>query len=503
MIQLVAASTMFQVVSLAAMVDAGVLPDADERVLVLANGAQQPELSPRIQDIAGFAALATRFDRVVDLAELMWPRRPAQFSPRRDELPLWERLLRSHWGLGTGPVQLVVESIQVNPAIALCRIFHDAPILVHSDGLMSYGPTRNKLSLPLRQRLDGIVYVDLVPGLEPLLLREHRPHRTAVGLDALAAAFGEVADAAPELPALAAEPAAGGPTALVLGQYLADLGILTVEEEAGLHRDMLRAALRRGARTVVFKPHPSSRPSVARRLSDDAGELGLGFVLLDSPVLAETAIAKMRPDVVVSCFSTALATARYVFGIECEAVGTELLLERLTPYENSNRIPVTLIDALLVRSVPAPAEDPAGTGGQLQRLVETVAYCMQSKQLPELRATAEEFLRTGLPQQARYFRRRRLAALDLPIPELAVPDLAWEAGEPDDAEASDGAPSGATPSGTTPAGTKPAGPSPSRAPRLYPRALLRIGRAGRRRLGRLAKLGTRLRPEHHHAPGAE
>jgi hypothetical protein len=136
-----------------------------------------------------------------------------------------------------------------------------------------------------------------------------------------------------------------------------------------------------------------------------------------------------------------------------------------------------------------------------------VAYCMQAKQLPGLRATAQEFLRTGLPQQARYFRRRRLAALDLPIPELAVPDLAWEAGEPEDAEASGGALSGAAPSGT-----RPPDPSPARAPRLYPRALLRIGRAGQRRLAKLRKLGpmsrlgplgTRLRPEHHHAPGAE
>ena len=167
----------------------------------------------------------------------------------------------------------------------------------------------------------------------------------------------------------------------------------------------------------------------------------------------------------------------------------------MTPYENSNRIPVTLIDALLVRSVPAPAEDPAGTDGQLQRLVETVAYCMQARQLPGLRATAAEFLHTGLPQQARYFRRRRLAVLDLP-----TPDLPWGTGEP--------AAHRGTRRRTLPFRTGRPLPTaqrvpPARAPRLHPRALLRIGRAGRRRLGRLAKLGTRLRPEHRHATGAE
>ena len=46
-----------------------------------------------------------------------------------------------------------------------------------------------------------------------------------------------------------------------------------------------------------------------------------------------------------SCFSTALFTARQLFDLPVASAGTELVLERLAPYQNSNRIPATLVDA--------------------------------------------------------------------------------------------------------------------------------------------------------------
>ncbi|WP_372699564.1 polysialyltransferase family glycosyltransferase [Arthrobacter sp. JSM 101049] len=418
MIQLLSASTVFQVASLAAMIDAGALPAAaGGRVLVLANGSQQPELTTRIQDARGFDALASRFDRVVDLAELLWPRRPAQFTPRQDELPLIERLLRSHWDLGDERLQLVVESIQVNPNLALCRIFHDASIIVHSDGLMSYGPTRNQLPTALRQRLDAIAYLDLVPGLQPVLLSEAAPAHLPVPLSALADVITELADAAGPtgLPSRT-----GATTALVLGQYLASLRLIDAEEEAALHRDMLLEARRRGATRVVFKPHPSAGPSAELRLASEAAALGLDFHVLHDPLLAETTALLLEPDLVVSCFSTALASIHYLFGTAAVAVGTDLLLERLAPYENSNRIPATLVDALFVRGTPPTGREPgtddgSGSGsGNLQQLVEAVAYCMQSHRLPHLRASAVAFLAAHHASESRYFKRRRLTKLGLP-----------------------------------------------------------------------------------------
>jgi glycosyltransferase involved in cell wall biosynthesis len=71
------------------------------------------------------------------------PQHPSSWHPRIGDLPLWERHFRQLWELGSSDLHLVVESIHVNPAQALCRIFGDARIDVYAEGLMSYGPTRS------------------------------------------------------------------------------------------------------------------------------------------------------------------------------------------------------------------------------------------------------------------------------------------------------------------------------------------------------------------------
>lgn len=448
--ELFVVSTLYQCISLASAIDAGRIPDRGaERILVLTNSALIPEITVPFHEAPGFAEAAARFDRTVDLSRLLWPRRPGQFDPRAEELDLWERLLRAEWNLGDSSVSLFVESIQVNPAVALCRIFADAGISVHSDGLMSYGPTRNPLPRELAQRLETLLYVDLVPGLVPQLLREHNPALVPVdradlrrGMEALARTLPEddaVAAAISGTPAaeLAKHSADHGASrsALILGQYLSELGILSAEEEVGLHRDMLQKALDRGIRHCVFKPHPSAGPGAVTSIQAAAAELGLQLDVLTSSSPAEVVMQRLEPDLVVSCFSTALMTAKYLFGIDAAAVGTEILLERLTPYQNSNRIPVTIIDALLERGYAAPAEAPAeasaaaseasgaaqapdaapGRPAPLQQLVEAVSYCMQPQTLELARPAAEAFLagarHTG---ELRYFKRRRLTKLELP-----------------------------------------------------------------------------------------
>ncbi|WP_313812497.1 polysialyltransferase family glycosyltransferase [Glutamicibacter sp.] len=411
MIALVEASSYFQLASLAAMADAGALPAADERILVLANGSQVPELTTPLQDAPGFARLAARFDRVVDYAQLMAPRRPAQFNPREDELHIFERLLRSAWDLGEDKLMLVLESIQVNPSRSLARIFFDAEIWVHSDGLMSYGPTRSRLPMPLRQRISRTIHVDLVPGLEPALLAELNPLREVLPASALQAVFTELAaDAELELPAGAG---------LVLGQYLGSLGLIDAEEEFDLHVQMLREVQNAGLDTVLFKAHPSANPTAAVHLAQAAHDMGLKFQLLHTDHLAETVIALAGPRLVVSCFSTGLATARYILNTEVAAVGTAMLLQTLAPYENSNRIPLSIIHALFVQKLPVPAD--AGDAGLLAQLLTAVSYCMQAAQLPQLREPAAAFLSGHYAQFSAHFKRRRITKLELPPAWVHLP----------------------------------------------------------------------------------
>lgn len=304
-----------------------------------------------------------------------------------------------------------MESIQVNPALGVTQIFTDAPVTVYADGLMSYGPTRNKLDPLVGTRVERLLHLDLVPGLEPLLLTEFGVVPEVVATPAFTKVLAELVDTGDELPDVT------GP-ALLLGQYLSALNILSAEEEENLHVRMLKGAVKLGHSRVVFKPHPTAPARFTRTLEEEAERLGVGLTVVDTPVLAEVLYQRMRPALVVGCFSTALLTASTLYGLPVARVGTGTLLDRLTPFENSNRVPVTLVDALL----PEPTDGAAVAEGRgrmtteaLGDLVRAVGFTMQPKILPALRSEAERYLSTRLDDDTRrYFKKKRLTSLGLP-----------------------------------------------------------------------------------------
>ncbi|MCD0451167.1 alpha-2,8-polysialyltransferase family protein [Actinocorallia sp. API 0066] len=429
--QILLASTPFGALTLAAALDAGLLGDdgSRRRVLVVSNNAAIPELTPGLTAQPGWETLAHRFHTLVDWNAEIAPLHPSGWTPREDELPLYERWLRDRWGLTGHDIELVVESIAVAPARTLCALFFGAPITVYSDGLMSYGPTRSTLPLGVGSRIDAFLHLDLVPGLVPHLLAEYGvPSRTIPD-----AAFRKVLDEVTGAVrgALTAPDGTEVPegTPLMVGQYLAALEILSAQEEDDLHVAMLRGVVARGFTTVLFKPHPASPVRATEHLAAEARRLGVRLLVVDQPVPAEAWCAAVRPALIVGCFSTALVTATRYYGVPAAAVGAEMLLDRLAPYENSNRIPVTIVEA----TVPALGEDgsltePANYGPLLAPLVAAVTYAMQAGTRPELRAEAAAYLKEHWPEVQRFFKRRRLTSLGLPggLPpnravEVAVP----------------------------------------------------------------------------------
>jgi hypothetical protein len=411
--QIFCVSTLFGAATLAAAIDSERFPDADRRILLVCNNAANPETTPSVDAMPGFATLRDRFDDVVSFNEAIRPFHPGAWSPRSDDLPLFERYLRLLWNLGDGRVELVLESIQVNPALAVAQVFTGAPVDVYADGLMSYGPTRNKLDPLIGTRVRRLLHLDLVPGLTPLLLTEFGVPAEVVPTDAFLKVMSALTGTAENLPALPAD------AALLLGQYLSALGILSPEEEEELHVRMLRGAAARGHRAVVFKPHPTAPPRYSRALETEADRLGVELTVLDTPVLAEVLFEKAQPALVAGCFSTALFTASALYGLPVARIGTERLLDRLTPYQNSNRVPVTLADALLPDLERPEGEEPLD-GELLGALLPAVGYTMQPQVQPALRPAAEAFLSEHLgPRTRRYFKKRRLTALGLPggIPE--------------------------------------------------------------------------------------
>jgi hypothetical protein len=399
MTQLFYASTLFGAMTLAAAIDEGRFgPHEGRRILLVSNNAAIPEITPSLDEASGFAALRPRFDEVWSWNDIVAPLHPSDWKARIIEVPMLSRFLRSHLSLGEGPDELVMESIAVPPSRTIAGLIKDCPITVYSDGLMSYGPTRDPLPQEISGRITRLLHLDLVPGLTPLLLSE----------------YGVPAETLPDRAFVdVIEPNAGGlpaGQAMILGQYLSALGIVTPEEEAELHADMLRGLVSRGFRTVLFKPHPAAGRRHAQQLRETAKELGVELTTVAETVPAESCFAALRPELVVGCFSTALITARRYFDLPVATVGGEMVLERLTPYENSNRVPVTITDALLPRmSADGSLEEPPPV--DLGALVSAVGYCMQSEVYPGLRESAAAYVDAHGP--ARYFKRQRLAALDL------------------------------------------------------------------------------------------
>ncbi|GHE45268.1 hypothetical protein GCM10018785_13660 [Streptomyces longispororuber] len=412
--QIFCASTLYGAATLAAALDAGLFEPVDRRLLLVTNNAVNPEVTPSVDAMPGFSRIRERFDGVLSWNDTIAPFHPGGWSPRGNDIPLWERHLRLLWGLGDDRIKLAVESVQVNPSLAVCQLFTDAPVDVYADGLISYGPTRDKLNPLVGTRIRRLLHLDLVPGLKPLLLTEFGVPAELVPGEAFRKVLDELAQDEGEV-----EAAADGP-ALLLGQYLSALGILTDAEEEDLHLRMVRGAVALGHRRLVFKPHPVAPARWSRLLEEEAERLGGRLTVLDRPVLAEVAFQRMRPALVVGCFSTALLTAAGLYRVPVARVGTDGLLGRLAPYQNSNRVPLTIVDALL----PDLGDEAAVTGWrmpgreaveELSALLKAVGYAMQPKIYPGLRPEAEAFLSTRLsPRTWRYFKRRRLSALALP-----------------------------------------------------------------------------------------
>ncbi|MEU0947431.1 alpha-2,8-polysialyltransferase family protein [Streptomyces canus] len=411
--QIFCASTLYGAVTLAAAIDSDLFEEPERRVLLVFNNTATPETSTPLDEMPGFAPLRDHFDEVLSWNEAIRPFHPGSWTPRPDDIPLFERYLRLLWGLGEDRVELVLESIQVTPALAVAQIFTGAPVDVYADGLMSYGPTRNKLDPLVGTRVRRLLHLDLVAGLTPMLLTEFGVPPVVVPTSAFLKAMGELTAAVEELPPLPDN------AALLLGQYLSALDILSPAEEEDLHVRMLKGAVADGHRSVVFKPHPSAPARYSRALEAEAEKLGVDLTVLDTPVLAEVLFAKARPALVVGCFSTALFTASALYDLPAARVGTELLLERLTPYQNSNRVPVVLADAVL--------PDLEGREGQeavpadlLNTLITALGFTLQPQIHPSLRPAAERFLSQHFgPRTRRYFRKKRLTSLGLPggIPE--------------------------------------------------------------------------------------
>lgn len=400
--QVFVVSSWLQLLNVTAAIRNGHVSEADERVLLVSDTRAVCEVGTSFAEEPISAPLIDAFDRIIDYNAWIWPHHPAQWSPRVNERPMWRKSLLYAWGVADCHVQLFVESLQGNPAQALCNLFSDAEVFVHADGLMTYSPTRSTLPPQVWQRLGGLIYMDLVPDANPLLLTEQRGiKRTAVDPKELRCEIERVAAALDTSHLEVHENAC-----MIVGQYLADVALFSLEKETELYERMIDEAIASGHEHIYLKPHPSASQSVQSALEHRAVQRGISFSVVPAHLPVELSVLALSPRSVYSCFSTGMVTAWRLFDIPARAFGTREALEDFRPYENSNRIPVTLCDYLFT--------EEASDKESLQSVINAVGYCMQSRTLPHLRGQAEAFLDRSLDEYRHYFKRRRLTKLDLP-----------------------------------------------------------------------------------------
>ncbi|MEV3932414.1 MULTISPECIES: polysialyltransferase family glycosyltransferase [unclassified Streptomyces] len=413
--QILAASGLRGTAVLAAAVDSGCFGEADRRVLLLCDTAAVPEAVAPLDTVPGFDRLRARFDEVLSWNDAVFPLHPAAWTPRPDDVPLWERHLRRAWGLGDEEVELALESPLSGPSQALAQIFMGGPLTVYADGLTGYGPTPGKIPPLIGTRVRQLLHPDLLPGLQPLLLGEFDAAPRPLPTAALRKVFGELAYATPDF---------GAPEGSVV-LVLTEKGVLPAAEETELRLRTVRATAALGHTHLVLVPHPRGSSLCAPAVRSEAARLGVGVTAPDPgpgvPVPAEVLFERLRPALVVGCSSTALLTAAAHYGLPVARTGTGALLERLTPYENPARIPATIVDALLPDLAgPDAVRDGApltgdGVAKALDGLLPAVAFAMQPRVRPDLRPAAERYLSTRLNARTwRYFKRRRLGSLALP-----------------------------------------------------------------------------------------
>ncbi|WP_223622245.1 alpha-2,8-polysialyltransferase family protein [Microbacterium sp. EST19A] len=410
MTQLFALHSAYGLATAAAAIDAGLLDGASpaDRLLVPFTSSRIPETTVGIAVDPALRSLRSRFDRVEELEAILGPLHPSSWEPSDGDLPILERLLTRAWHLDPHDLELFVQSPQVAPARTLMSLFPQARITLIGDGLMTYSPMRVSLPHTVAARIGRVVHADVVPGVRPLV---GSPHAEIVPVppESFAAALRETDAGETDAgdPALDDDPE--GATVLVLGQYLSALGLVSPAEEIALQKDMIDRAADWSPQRIVFKPHPAAPPLHTDAVRARAAAQGIAFVEHRGGPAAELLAERLDAVAVVAGFSTALPTVRTLFGREIGAAGTETVLRVLTPFENSNRIPATIVDALTRDR--SPYQDPA----RLQLLVDAVGYAMQPEIAGHLRPRAEELL-TGLDpvERDRYFTPERLSMLRLP-----------------------------------------------------------------------------------------
>lgn len=311
--------------------------------------------------------------------------------------------------LGHDDVELVVGTSTLPAGRALSRHFPEAPVSLLATGVTAYGPTYGHLQGRLAKRVRQVVHLDLVPGLDPLLLSERSVPTRPVPPEGVRSALA----ARSALPGPDPVPT---PTTLVLGRSAPWGEALDRDEQTDLFVAMVQRCAEAGHSRIVLLLDEDAAPRTHRQLDRAARAARAELTVVTDTAPVETWLALDGVDLVVGCATEDLLVARRVFGRRVAQLDTEVVVKHLDPFEDPRRTAATLVGATVAdlrtwTSVPG-GEDLRPT--DLAGLMGAVAYAMQPGLLADRRAAVIGYLEVHPQVRGRFIRRRRLSELRLP-----------------------------------------------------------------------------------------
>lgn len=109
-------------------------------------------------------------------------------------------------------------------------------------------------------------------------------------------------------------------SAIIIGQPLLENGLMSEEDHSLVTQQISDWLTANSFQTVYYSKHPRSKT----RLDFFQNE----YELLKQDGAVEIALCEIQPDVVISCYSTALATAKVLFGDQIHAISFGLMLSQ-------------------------------------------------------------------------------------------------------------------------------------------------------------------------------
>ncbi len=285
-----------------------------EKILILADPATY-NMIPR-DDFSSYVTESNEvFDRKIYLNSLMGFK---ELSNNTNFIEIGNLLEAEGISL-RGISDLFIGLLSTRLYIEVAKLFFNANISLIFDGMMSFGPLRGDVFKEgLADRIKHVYYEDLCAGVVPKYLPE-----LPITPEKIDVSYGSVK-------------ANGNKKLLVALQSFSYSRIMSEDEEYAFYQKYIDGITRlfKGYEIYIL-PHPNNASKVVDTLNVPTA------TWLDNSKSGEDHVLNLNIGIVTSVFSTLMFRASKM-GAKCFSFGTDELLLKLRPYENSNRIPVIL-----------------------------------------------------------------------------------------------------------------------------------------------------------------